>query len=90
MNIDRRSTKSDFKQIQDRINNKLAGWKARTLSQADEMVIIKSNLSSIPMYTIYVKILNYITKELDSKKQEVFRNNNLSSKKNLFKTPLIA
>ena len=40
-----------FHSLLDKINSKLQGWKAKLLSQAGGMTLIKSVISSLPLYT---------------------------------------
>lgn len=48
------------------------------LSQAGKAIIIKSNLTEIPMFTMhYIKISNYIAKEIDCKNRDFFWHNNI-------------
>lgn len=66
-NIDRRRTKGDFAKIKEKINSKLASWNARVLSQAGKTVLLKSNLTGIPLFLIHgTKIPNYMMKEINS------------------------
>lgn len=56
----------------DKINIKLSGWKARMFSQAGKIILIKSNLTGIQMFTMQgIKIPSSIAKEID-KKYRVF------------------
>lgn len=48
-NIDNKRTKGDFACINEKINRKLVGWKARMLSHAGKTILVKSNLTGIPM-----------------------------------------
>lgn len=66
-NIDRkRTSRDDFIHIKENITNKLAGWKARVLCHAGKTILIKSNLTGISSFMMqWVKIPNYIAKELD-------------------------
>lgn len=43
---------TDFNYIVDRINGKLAGWKAKTLNRAGRITLAKSVLTSIPIYSM--------------------------------------
>ncbi|WCJ20900.1 hypothetical protein M5689_003103 [Euphorbia peplus] len=43
---------SSFQHILDRVSNRLAGWKAKTLSFAGRTTLIKSILTSIPFYSM--------------------------------------
>lgn len=47
-----RVTKSDFSFILDKINSRLAGWKAKLLSRAGRVTLAKSVLCSMPIYTM--------------------------------------
>lgn len=48
----KRKTKQDFEVVKRRIDKKLAGWNACSLSTADKVVLIKSNLIGIPQYSM--------------------------------------
>lgn len=50
-NIDRKRAKKDLA-IKGTISSKLAGCKARVLSQASKLVLVKSNLPSISLFTM--------------------------------------
>lgn len=41
-----------FKYLLDRANTKLAGWKMQNLSRAARLLLIKSTLTALPMYTM--------------------------------------
>lgn len=67
------------------------GWKARVLAQVGKMVLINSNLSGVPLYTMFgIKILNYIANEVDNANRKLVRSNNLDSDHIQSKTPIIA
>lgn len=67
------------------------GWKARVLAQVGKMVLINSNLSGVPLYTMLgIKILNYIANEVDNANRKLVRSNNLDSDHIQSKTPIIA
>lgn len=60
-NIDDERTRGHFIKIKGRLSSKLAGWKGRILSQAGRMVLIRSNLTGIHLYTMNgIKIPNNI------------------------------
>lgn len=50
-NIDHKRTKKDLA-IKGTISSKLAGCKAHVLSQASKLVLVKSNLPSISLFTM--------------------------------------
>ena len=50
--INGRTSKREYQFIVDKINDKLSGWKTRTLSLAGRATLIQSALSSIPYYTM--------------------------------------
>lgn len=82
-NIDYKRTKSDFDTIKERIKCKLAGWKARFLSQAGKIVLINSNLTGIPHYIMQgIRIPNYIAKDMDRKSREFVWQNNMDPDSN--------
>ena len=45
-------TRDDIQPLVDKIMNKIAGWRGRLLSLAARVVLIKSCLSSIPVYLL--------------------------------------
>lgn len=49
-NIDIKETKRNFVARQEKYNNKLAGWKARVLSQASKTIQVKLNLVGSPSF----------------------------------------
>lgn len=40
-----------FNSLVEKMENKLSGWKAKCLSMARQITLVRSNLSSIPIYT---------------------------------------
>lgn len=48
--VDKPSFKANFSELLETVNQKLSGWKARLLSRAGRLVLIKSVLTSIPLY----------------------------------------
>lgn len=48
--VDSSCHKSNYSEMVDKLHQKLSGWKARLLSQAGRLVLIKSVLSSLPLY----------------------------------------
>ncbi|KAL5565529.1 hypothetical protein UlMin_028693 [Ulmus minor] len=57
----------DFKFLIERMENKLAGWKSRVLSKAQRNILIKSVISSIPVYAMHsMKIPVTVCSKLDS------------------------
>lgn len=63
-NIDRKRTIGDFLAIKEKINSRLANWKATVLSQAGQTVLIKSKLAGIPFMMKGIKISNYAANEI--------------------------
>lgn len=58
-----RISREDFAFIKDKINRKMASWKARVLFQASKTIFIKSNLIVIPLFIMQgIRIHNYITR----------------------------
>lgn len=49
--IHNRTSKGDYQYLVEKVNAKLAGWKAKTLSLAGRVTLIQSFLSTIPYYT---------------------------------------
>jgi hypothetical protein len=47
-----KSKSADFKDILDKVSGKIEGWRAKTLSQAERTVLIKSMASTIPSYAM--------------------------------------
>lgn len=83
-NVEHRRMRRYFVQINEKINSKLAGWKARVLLQegktilikpilqVDKTVLVKSILSCIPLFTMSsIKIPNNISKEKDYVKRNL-------------------
>lgn len=48
-----------FKYLLDKINAKLVGWQSKFLSQAGRITLIKSVLSSFPIYSASVVVILY-------------------------------
>lgn len=44
--------------LKEKFHSKLTSWKAWTLSQVGEMVLIKSNLTGVPLFTMEAKKVN--------------------------------
>lgn len=58
---DDRSSSNKFQLIAERVRSKLASWKSSCLSTAGRIILAKSVLSSIPLYTnILCKLLRYL------------------------------
>uniref|UniRef100_A0A803PBX2 CCHC-type domain-containing protein n=1 Tax=Cannabis sativa TaxID=3483 RepID=A0A803PBX2_CANSA len=59
--------REDFNFIKTKVLNRLEGWKAKCLSQAGRLTLIKSVLQSIPCYTMSaIRLPVSLCKELDS------------------------
>lgn len=57
--------------------------KARVLSQAGKSILIKSNLTGSPLFTMQrIKIPNYVAKEMDKMNKDFFWQNNMDSNNN--------
>lgn len=68
----------------------MADWKARTLSQVGEIVLVKPNLTGIPLFPMQgIKIPNCIAQEVDSVNRNFLLNNNLDSDNGQGLIPLI-
>ncbi|XP_020999589.1 uncharacterized protein LOC110281570 [Arachis duranensis] len=52
-----RVTKAGFNDVVDKLTNRLASWKGRFLNKAGRICLAKSILSSIPIYSMQVKIM---------------------------------
>lgn len=47
-----------FTYLVDRVQRKLAGWKARALSHAARTILIQTTLSAVPIYTMQVNMIH--------------------------------
>ena len=69
--INGRSSKQEYQYLVDRINDKLAGWKTKTLSMAGRATLIQSSLSTIPCYTMQTtKLPRSTCDEIDRKSRK--------------------
>jgi len=60
-------TRDDIQPLVDKIMNKIAGWRGRLLSLAARVVLIKSCLSSIPVYLLsFIKFPKWAIKMLNT------------------------
>lgn len=50
VHVDSTALKNNYSELLDKLQQKLCGWKEKLLSQARRLVLIKSVLSSIPLY----------------------------------------
>ena len=50
--INGRSSKREYQFLVEKVNGKLAGWRAKTLSMAGRATLVQSALSSVPYYTM--------------------------------------
>lgn len=67
-----------FMELKEKLCSKLAGSKARVLSQTCKTVLIKANLAVIPLFIMRgVKIRNYIAKEINKANINFFWKYNL-------------
>lgn len=65
--VDSPSHKTNFSEMVDKLNRKLSGWKARLLSQAGRLVLVKSVLTSLPLYRMSsFTFLKKILSQMDS------------------------
>lgn len=72
-NIDHKRTMREFIKNKEKICNKLASWKVHALSHASKMMLTKSNLTGIPLFTMHgIKFPNNIFKEIDSTNRYFF------------------
>lgn len=51
-NVDQKKNKVDFEVIKNKLVHELASWKARVLLHACKLVLIKSNLTGIPQFSM--------------------------------------
>ena len=66
--INGRTSKRDYQYLVEKINDKLAGWKSKTLSLAGRATLIQSSLNSIPYYTMQsTKLPRSTCDEIDRK-----------------------
>ena len=66
--LNARVTRQTFNQVTDRVNKRLAGWKAKVLSPAGRMTLIQSTLSSIPYFAMQTaKLPRSLCDNLDRK-----------------------
>ncbi|KAL5543740.1 hypothetical protein UlMin_007524 [Ulmus minor] len=64
----RSSRIKDFNFLVEQLDSKLAGWKARTLSKAKKLILIKSIALAVPTYSMQtVKLPNAICSKLDAR-----------------------
>ncbi|KAL5561445.1 hypothetical protein UlMin_031192 [Ulmus minor] len=68
MPLFRSSRIKDFDFLVEQLDSKLAGWKARTLSKAKKLILIKSIALAVPTYSMQtVKLPNAICSKLDAR-----------------------
>lgn len=67
------SKKQEFAYIVDKIRQKMAGWKKRSLSMAGRIVLIKSLLQAIPSFVMKTFLMpSSVTKKIDSFMKDFF------------------
>lgn len=82
--------RSGFHEIKCRIGQKLAGWKASTLLVARKVVLIRSNLTSIPQYFMNCsKFLKSICNDIDNMNRNFFWKDNFISSINKNRLPTL-
>lgn len=80
--INGRTSKREFQYLVEKVNGKLAGWKAKTLSIAGRTTLIKSALSSIPYYTMQsTKLPRSICDDIDRKSRRFLWGGNEEQRK---------
>ena len=66
--INGRTSKREYQFLVDKINDKLSGWKTKTLSLAGRATLVQSSLNSIPYYTMQsTKLPRSTCDEIDRK-----------------------
>ncbi len=65
--------KSDYLPLAEKVDNRLAGWKALSLSRGGRLVLLNSVLSSIPAYFCSIfKLSVWVTKSIDKIRRDFF------------------
>lgn len=68
-----------FKDIQEKLPTKVSSWKSKLISQARRIVLIKSVLSSVPMYHLsYFALTDKEAKKCDSVLANLFQGNHVT------------
>jgi hypothetical protein len=65
------SKRAAFQSIIDKVQNKVEGWRSKTLSQAGRLVLIKSVVAAIPTYAMSSFLL---PTSICSKLDQIFKN----------------
>ena len=70
--INGRVTNATYKQVVDRVEQRLAGWKMKCLSLAGRITLIQSVVSAIPAYTMQTVKLPRATCDVLDRKYDDF------------------
>jgi len=78
----RKLSNSDWKTIEQRIEKKLSGWKAKMLTVGGRLVLINSVLSSLPMFMLsFFEIPKGVLEKIESFRSRFFWQNDQHKKK---------
>lgn len=58
-----RVTKGTYRELIEKVNNKVSGWKSKVLSLAGRATLVSSVTSSIPTYTMLTTRLPRVTRD---------------------------
>ncbi|KAL5703663.1 hypothetical protein ACHQM5_022190 [Ranunculus cassubicifolius] len=76
-----RKKREDFDYILSKVQSRIAGWMAKTLSQAGRAILIKAVVETIPIYTMSTNLLPVsICDEIDQMKRNFFWDGTFGSK----------
>lgn len=74
LDVDCKKKKATFEEIKNKLGrNKSVSWKNRVLSNAGKVILMKSNLTCIPQYSMSsVKIPKYVCNEINTTNKNFF------------------